>query len=66
MGYHFLSNGKLVDLSKLKVFAENKACETENVFQMVENLVRKGGRKCLLSVFSPFLQCFKSCYIQGC
>ena len=66
-----LPHSKILDLSKLKAFADNifiLAQVTQYIFKWVENFVGK-KRKCWLPAFSPFstmfskvsTECFLSC-----
>ena len=65
---------KILEMSKLKAFADNKFDGTQNMkyaFQRVENIVRK-GEKAEYQHFLLFSQCFKSLFflmvakIQDC
>ena len=63
-----LPNDKILDLSKLKVFADDKIYLTEKLkflFRRVENIIGKGENTVTSIVFFSH-NVFKSLLIQGC
>ena len=63
-----LPNDKILDVTKLKAFADNKsniAKMTISLFDRVENTVRQ-GENAATSIFSFSHRVFQSLLLQGC
>ena len=59
-----LANNNILDMAKLKTFADNKfdvAQKTISLFGSVENAVDK-GKKCWFRAFSPFPTVFSKAF----
>ena len=68
MFFNSLPNDKVVDLSNLNVFADDKIYVTKNlkfVLGRVENIMGK-GKKLVTSIFSFSRNVFKRLFLQGC
>ena len=68
MVFNSLPSDKILDWSKLKTFADNKINVTEKLkFHLgrVENIVRKGKKMHVTSIFSFSLNFFKRLLSQG-
>ena len=62
-----LPNDKILDMTKLKAFTDNKINVAQimiSVFDRVENIVEK-RRKCWLTAFSPFTTMFSKGFFHG-
>ena len=65
--FNSLPNNKILDLSKLKTFADDKINVTEKfkfVLGRLENIVRKGGNA-VYHHFLLFTQCFQKASYAG-